>query len=113
MAFLIIAGITVPVAEGEATKRATERVGSTTRMFSGALRSTVRVEKRSWQVTTKLLPLATAATLEAAVADGVFVACSGDMIGTTLDCEVVVGESPYRQTPSGAKRSMQLTIREV
>jgi hypothetical protein len=80
MAFLMVAGLVVSVAEGGASKLPPETVGSSGRAFAGNLRSTVRAEKRGWQVRTGLLTLAEASAIEDAVALRVQIACAGDLL---------------------------------
>jgi hypothetical protein len=77
MPFLVVAGITVPVAEGGASKLPPERVGSSGRAYAGNLRSTVRAEKRGWQARTGLLTNDEAAAIEAAVGLAAQVPCGG------------------------------------
>lgn len=114
MAFLIIAGITVPVAIVGA-KKTWEIGGSNSRAFSGGLRSTVRWTKRGWQVTTTPLLEADASAIETAVVGGDFVTVSGDMTGT-LTCQVTVGDAPFVKVSTvagGFRRVLVLTIRVV
>lgn len=114
MAFLVIAGITVPVS-GVVTK-AREQGGLTSRAFAGNLRSTVRWSKRTWVATTKILPEIDALALEAAIADGEFVTCSGDYLGGDVTALVTLGDATAVKvaTPAGGwRRPLVLTIREV
>jgi hypothetical protein len=115
-AFLVIAGITVPVSEGNAIKRI-ERVGTSSRAFAGGLRSTVRAEKRVWQVVTGLLIEADAVTLEAAIANAAQVTCSGNALGGSITCEVEQGDAAYISTATvdglGYMRTLSLVLREV
>ncbi len=114
MAFLVVAGITVHVMTSGASRKAVERIGSSTRAFAGNLRTTVRVEKRAWQFTTKWLSNTDAAAIETAVALGAHVACSGDALGGSITCEVTVGDGPYLPKSGGTfRRQVVLTLREV
>ena len=113
MAFLIIAGLTIPVAPDGATKKAIESGGSDSRAYAGNLRSTTRWERNQWQFTTKHLSESDASAIETALAGGPFVSCSGDALGTTVTCRVTVGDGPYRQTSGGFRRSLVLTLRQV
>jgi hypothetical protein len=116
MAFLIIAGITVPVLEGQAVQHV-ERGGSSTRAFAGNLRSQWRYEKRAWQVTTGLLTNTEDAALRTAVALAAQVTCSGDALGGSVTCEVEVADDGYTNTTTtdatGVMRSLALLLREV
>ncbi len=114
MAFLIIAGITVHVHSTGASKKAIERIGVSTRAFAGNLRTTVRVEKRAWQVLTKTMTNSDAVTLEAAVANGAHVVCSGDLLGGNITCEVTVDGSVYMPKAGATfRRQLTLSLREV
>jgi hypothetical protein len=111
--FLVVDGITVPVAHPQATKGTPERGGSTTRMYDGTLRSTVRYVKHTWTVTTKLLDPTDAAALEAISDDADFVDCSGDLLGGTVSCDVIVTSVAHQHTPQGLRRALTLTLRQV
>jgi hypothetical protein len=116
MPFLIVAGITVPVMEGAASERPEESAVDV-RAVTGALRTAVVWEKRSWSATTGLLTNAEAAALKAAVAMGAHVTCSGDMLGGSMTCRVHVTEGAYINVTTddgtGAMRTLGLTIRQV
>lgn len=113
MAFLTIAGTTIPVSTGGAVAKAIERVGSSTRAFAGNLRSTVRAEKRAWQFTTRWLTQGDAAIIEALYNNGEFVTCAGDALGATYTCEVTQQDGPLMATGTGFKRQLVLLLREV
>lgn len=115
MAFLIVAGVTVhaTTAGGANLKKATVRIGSSSRAFAGSLRTTVRAEKRVWQFTTTWMSDANAATLEAAVALGAHVSCSGDALGGSVNCQVTLGDGAYLSVPGGFMRQLVLTLEEV
>lgn len=116
MSFVVVAALVVPVMEGQAVERVV-RIGSSNRAYAGNLRSTVRAEKREWQITTGLLTITEANTLKAAVALAAQVACSGDALGGSVTCEVEVGDGAYINTTTvdgtGVLRSLVLTLREV
>jgi hypothetical protein len=116
-AFLVVAGITVHIARGQAVE-SIERIGSSSRAYAGNLRSAVRAEKRSWRVTTTPMIGADATTLRAAVALAAQVTCSGNALGGTVTCEVEVNDVPYVATATTAdgfnfRRVLALTLREV
>ena len=114
MAFLVVGGVTVHVATSGATKKAIERIGSSTRAFAGNLRTTVRAEKRAWQFTTHWLTNTDAAALETAVALGAHVVCSGDALGGSITCEGTLGDGPYLPKAGATfRRQVVLTLREV
>lgn len=113
LAFLRIAGITVPVSPSGASVLPPERLGSSARMFGGELRTTVRVEKRGWRFRVPSRPLADWAALEAAIATGNFVSCIGAALGGTYTCEVSVSDAELVPVPGGFRKSFTLTLREV
>jgi hypothetical protein len=114
--FLSIAGITVPVLEGQAVERIDWR-GESYRAFAGNLRAMVRPDLLAWQVTTGLMTLTEGIALKAAVASGAHVACAGVGLPGTVTCEVTVGDGAYINTGSadgtGLLRSFVLTLRQV
>lgn len=86
MAFLIVSGITVSVAQNSAS-RSKEVIGDAARAFDGTFRQTVRARKRSWKVSTTPIARATADTLEAALESTTLpLVCSGDLLGGTVNC---------------------------
>jgi hypothetical protein len=114
LAFLVVAGITVPIALTGATKKAPEKAGAESRAFGGNLRSTTRWTKRNWQFTTKGLLDADAAAIEAAVNPGDFVTCTGDALGgASVSCLVTCGDGPYVKVAGGFRRTLVLTLREA
>lgn len=113
MAYLVVAGITVPVATGGATKKALEEGGTDSRAYSGGLRSTVRWEKRNYQFTTTGLLDADAVAIETAVAGGAFVTCSGDALGGSASYRVTLGDGPYVKVMGAFRRTLVLTLRAV
>ena len=115
--FLVIAGQTVPVAEGQAVRRV-ERAGVSDRAWNdGTLVTDYLWEKDAWQVTTGFLTDAEAATLRAAVALGAHVTCSGNALGGSVLCQVEIGDGAYINVVSddgkGFLWALALTIREV
>jgi hypothetical protein len=113
MAFLTVAGITVPVSITSASEKAKETIGGDSRAYAGSLRSTVRAEKRNWQFTTSTLSTVDDATLVAAVANGAFVTCNGDALGGAVTCRVTISDGPYVKVRGGFRRTRVLQLREV
>ncbi|MBA3853329.1 MAG: hypothetical protein C0503_02880 [Gemmatimonas sp.] len=113
MPFLVIDGITVPVSTSGAQVLPPERIGSSARTFDGSLRTTIRFEKRGWKFRTPPRPVADWSALEAAVAFGAFVDCSGDALGGTVTCEVTVSDADLIPVPGGFRKALTLTLREI
>lgn len=114
--FLTIADIPIPVLRGQAAETV-QRIGTSSRTYTGDLRSTVRAEKRTWKVTTKPLLSAVIATIRTAIANAAHVSCAGNMLGGTVTCEVEITDAPYTATKSSDGlsflRSLVLSIVEV
>ena len=81
MAFLIIAGQTIPVPPRQPRETRVE-VGRRGRALDGSARSTVRARKGEWQVTTVAMTTAAADTMEAALEGTPPLAASGDLTGS-------------------------------
>ena len=114
---LVIAGITIPVAEDGATEMAPEMGGSSSRTYLGRLRSSVPWTKRGWNIRTTFMLTADVNTLRTATANAAQVTCSGDIPGGSITCEVRLGEIPFMNGVSsdalGFFRIVNLTMREV
>ncbi len=114
--FIVVAGITVVMAEGTAVEDV-EQGGSSERSFAGTLLSDCPWEKRVWKATTSMLTRADVATLKAAIAFRAHVTCSGLAFGTTVTCEVTWSNGGYITTAtndgSSILRSLALVFREV
>ena len=112
MAFLTIAGIDVDMTDFSANEP--EEVGESHRAFSGALRTTVRAEKRAWTGTTVPLDDTAAGALIAAVAGGAFVTVTGAALqAASVTCKVTVTGQQYRIVDMGFLRVLSLSLTEV
>lgn len=86
MASLIVGGVTVSVAN-DGAQETSDFIGDRTRMQDGSMRVMVVAQKRQWKITTILIADATAATLRAALqTTSLPVACSGDLLGGSVNC---------------------------
>ena len=112
MAFLVVAGQTVPVKLGSA-RREREEVGQRRRTFDGSQRSTVRARKRVWHVETHPMALADATSLLAVFDGSPPFTCSGDMIGGTLSCYVFDAAWQHLRAVDGERAEMQFTLAEA
>jgi hypothetical protein len=118
MSYLSVAGIVVNVSRTQPMSETIERIGSSSRAYSGNLRTTVRSEKRTWKLMTAPMIAATAATLRAAITLAAQVSCTGDMLGgSTVTCEAEVNDAPYIGSNPvdglGYMRVLAITLREV
>jgi hypothetical protein len=115
MAMLVIAGQTIPPAQGWKLRK--ELGEDSMRANAGSLSSDVRWEKRAWSGPTELLTAAEVTTLRANTALAAQVACSGNLLGATVTCEVSITDAGYVtvQTAGVAEvlRALALTLVEV
>lgn len=114
--FLTIAGIVVPVLEGQAIEQL-EQGGSAQRAQAGNLLSDCPWEKLSWQLSTGLLTITEAVALKAAIAFRARVTVAGLVPNTTVTCEATWSNGAYINTSTadgtGILRSLVLTLRQV
>jgi hypothetical protein len=89
--FLTIAGIVVPVMEGQAVERPDWKSQSY-RAFAGNLRAQARPEKRAWAVTTYPLTATERSALLSAIGFKAHVTCAGVGLPSSVVCEVTVGD---------------------
>lgn len=115
MAFLTIAGQTIRVTtSGSNAQQPYVVIGEESRAFSGALRNTVRAEKRVWKFVSALLVEADLDTLYTNTKLGALVACNGDaIIGGPVTCRVILGNMGYVQKKGGFRRQVEMTLEEA
>jgi hypothetical protein len=112
---IVIAGLTILVAEGSVVERV-ERRDTSYRTNGGDLRPASTREKRAWAMTTALLTIPNANALRAAVAFGAEVECSGALLGSPLIAEVEAEDTVCITAATDGQHLMHalaLTIREV
>jgi hypothetical protein len=85
MAFLIVGGVTVPVAVGQAAE-GRPQLGEVVRAFDGSPRSSVRDALREWEIQTIPVTGSLAATLLAVLEGAHPITCSGDLLGGSVAC---------------------------
>jgi hypothetical protein len=117
MSVLIVGGVTVPVATDGASKRPPERIGFRGRAYAGNMRVSYKAEKRVFTIKTDLMLDASAATIEALITLGSFLACSGDVLGSSGTFLGEMGDSSYMTAfgtdGKGFMRSLAFTLYEV
>ncbi len=111
MAFLIIAGQTIPVLMQEPTSSRGE-VGRRGRAFDGSARSTVRARKEDWPIVTKYVLRATADTMVSALEGSPPLAASGDLTGSI---NVLVGgiRKRHRKFATGEHVQLSFLVQEA
>jgi hypothetical protein len=114
--FVVIAGLVIPVMEGQAIEQI-EQGGSSQRAQAGNLLSDCPWEKLTWQATTGLMTRAEVAALKAAIAFRAHVSVSGLLVGGIVTCEVTWSNGAYINTSTtdgtGILRSLVLLLRQV
>lgn len=109
MAFLIVGGVTVKVAVGQAAEDRPQ-IGEVVIAFDGSPRSSVQGRRYEWEITTAPITEAEADTLLAALEGSHPVTCSGDLIGGTLGCiPTEIKNNPVKI--SGATRYRAVSFR--
>lgn len=112
MAFLIVSGITVPVAPSGAS-RTTEEIGDRARAFDGTMRQTIRSTKRGWNATTRPLTESDANTLyNALLSTTLPIVCSGDFLGASRNCVATVDSWSYVRVAVGYRIVVSFTLLE-
>lgn len=86
MAQLIVGGVTVTLAAGSPPSRVITQIGDFTRAFDGSDRGISVAEKSTWSCQTIPISQASAETLRAALHAAPPVACSGDVLGGSMNC---------------------------
>lgn len=92
MPFLVVGSVTVPVPPGGVRKRPIA-IGEQDRAMDGTPLSDVTGHRDEWTVRTLDMTRANANALEAVLRGAMPVTCSGDLLGGTISCDVVVGET--------------------
>lgn len=96
MAFLVIAGVTIPV-EVVGPDAPRVEIGHRGRAFDGSARSTVRARKGEWPIVTAYMTPAKADTIVTAIEGTPPLAASGDLTGF-IDVLVGVVQRRYNGT---------------
>lgn len=102
MAFLVVAGQTVPVAMGTA-EATVQEVGDKGRAFDGTQLSTVRDRKDVYRIQTTPMLRTAANTLETALEGTPPLTCSGDLLGASTNCHVSQIRKQYRKYGDGER----------
>lgn len=113
MAFLVVAGVTVPVAaEESAATEEVEFIGDRDRMFNGRYREVGDGYKRKWPLATPPLTPAEYAAVRAALLGAPPLACSGDLLGGAVNCHAELGAAAPLAGTLG-QRTLRFTLHEV
>lgn len=112
MAFLVVAGVTVPVALNT-TQGAPVEAGERVRAWDNSMLATIRDRKKEWQVTTRPIPRADANTLEAALNGTPPLACSGDLLGGAVNCHAQITDLRYAKYAPGEHVVLVFTLMEA
>ena len=86
MPFLVVGGTTVSVQAPGGLRHEVEEFGERVRAFDGTMRTAVRARKSRWSVTTTPMLRAAADTFVGILNGSPPVACSGDVLGGSVNC---------------------------
>jgi hypothetical protein len=113
MAFLVIDGTPVPVADGGFERLQDEVGGGPKRTLSGQRRGEVLWRARSWQAQLVCTTHASAEAIRALCDDVTPRVCSGDALGGEVTCHVSAGGDPFTRTAQGWMRRPTIVLKEV
>ncbi len=112
---LVIGTETIPIDEDGANQDESQFIGESVRTFTGALRSTVRAEKRQWSFQSVYITQAQETALRAVIANKAQVSCTIGLAGATVvaTCEVTITSSRYVRNGGVADRVVSLRLIEA
>jgi hypothetical protein len=110
MAFLIVAGVTVPVEPGGGERGIVE-IGDRGRAFDGSMLASIRARKRVWNVTTAPMSSTDMGTLYTALLAAT-VSCSGDWMGGSVTCFPEITGGPPVKTAAGHREVLSFILHE-
>lgn len=102
--FLVVNSVVIPVAWPDGAESPVEEIGDSGRAFLGNMLSSVRARKSTWPVRTRPLTLTERGTLRTALESTPPVACSGDLLGGSVSCTVVILSDNVITIAGGARR---------
>lgn len=115
--FLVIDGLTVPVALNQGTRGDRPTAGEITEMFDGSLQSSARGFARVWEVPTHPLPIETARALESLARSGRRVEAYGDALDADspapVDVFVRLERLRFGKYADGERRAITITLQEA
>lgn len=110
MPFLVIGGITVPVAVSAQPSQKREQLGEVVRAFDATPRSSVRGKMFDWEIQTTPISEADAASLLTVLEGAHPITCSGDFLGGTLSCVPTAIVSTPVKIGSGSRRVISFRL---
>lgn len=113
MAFLVVSGITVPIAASSSPSRSDEEIGDRARAFDGTMRQTIRAVKHNHSGETDPITKTDAAALVAALQGTPPLTCSGDWLGASGSYFGMVTDYRGVKTNSGFRVVVGLTLMEA
>lgn len=112
MAFLVVGGVTVPVAAGSSPTLKYVQIGEVAPAFDGSPRSSVQSERLEVEgiVTPPMLDAA-AATLLAVLRGSHPITCSGDLLGSSMSCVPTdIQTAPVHLSPTVRRRAVSFRL---
>lgn len=110
MSALVIGGITVPVARDGVSRKAVA-VGERSRADDGTPVSDVSRTTDDLSVRTVALAPAAAAALRVALRGPMPIACSGDLLGAAVNCDIQLEEETPVRAVDGLRWTFAFTVR--
>lgn len=110
MSALVVGGVTVKVARDGASKKRVE-IGEHGRAFDGSPVSDISAVKDELAIRTVALTPADASSLRSALVGIQPVACSGDLLGAALSCDVELGDETAVKAKDGPRWVINFTLR--
>lgn len=112
MAFLTVAGVTVPVSVNQFTSKRIE-VGTTERAFDGTMRSSIRARKNEWSIVTAMMPAADAESLISTLEGTPPLSAAGDLVGSTVSTVAHSITRSHMKMALGEYESVAFTLSEI
>lgn len=110
MAYLVVGGVTVPVAADSPPTHRLPQIGEVVRAFDGSPRSSVQAEAPEWEIRTAILTDAAANTLLAVLRGAHPITCSGDLLGSSMSCVPTDIQTAPVHTGTTRRRSVSFKL---
>lgn len=113
MAFLIVGGVTIPVAWPDGEDNDIEEIGDRERAFAGNLLSSIRARKNTWSIRTRLLTTTERDAIRAVLEETPPIACSGDMLGGFVNCAAAIHSDVMTTVSAGRRCVLSFDLIEI
>lgn len=113
MSFLVVGGVTVPVVYPDGAENEVEEIGDMERAFAGNMLSSIRARKNTWPVQTRPLTSSERTALRAALVGTPPIACSGDLLGGSVNCVAVLQSDNVVSVAAGRRYILAFELHEI